>query len=343
MPIKRQRFGMRDFPLLHEPLAASHARRDGMTESCETNEGGRVMEERLRGERLARVLLFVTPLFFASNMLVARATADFMSPVALAFGRWFFAAIILLSFIGPSVWRARRQILAEWLDLTLLGALGMGVCGAFVYIGADTTSATNIGLIYSTSPALIILLSRFVFQERLRAPQWLGVALALAGMLVIVFRGSLETLLALRLTEGDLWIAASSLAWAVYSILLQARPGKLEPRVRFAAIILFGTLVLAPFLVLESLFFQPLPFRAEGFAAMLFLAIVPALGAYGSYGYMQRHLGASKTGLILYLSPAYTAVLAWMLLGEALQPFHLAGAACVLPGIWLATRKERRS
>ena len=82
MPIKRQRFGMRDFPLLHEPLAASHARRDGMMESCETNEGGRVMEERLRGERLARVLLFVTPLFFASNMLVARATADFMPPVA---------------------------------------------------------------------------------------------------------------------------------------------------------------------------------------------------------------------------------------------------------------------
>ena len=71
------------------------------------------------------------------------------------------------------------------------------------------------------------------------------------------------------------------------------------------------------------------------------LAIVPALGAYGSYAYMQRYLGASKTGLILYLSPVYTALLAWLLLGEALRPYHLAGAACVLPGIWLATRKAR--
>jgi len=240
-----------------------------------------------------------------------------------------------------SVWRARRQILSEAAPLTLLGALGMGVCGAFVYIGADSTSATNIGLIYATSPALIIVISRWVFHERLSPLQWAGVALALGGMLVIVFRGSLETLLALRLTEGDLWIAASALAWAVYSVLLQARPGKLEPGVRFAAIILFGTLVLAPFLVIESLFFQPLPLIAKGFAAMLFLAIVPALGAYGSYAYMQRYLGASKTGLILYLSPVYTALLAWLLLGEALRPYHLAGAACVLPGIWLATRKAR--
>lgn len=315
-----------------------------MTESDETGADrpeAQAQEGQGGGERLARALLFVTPLFFSSNMLVARATADFMPPVALAFGRWFFAALILLAFIGPSVWRARRQILSEAAALTLLGALGMGVCGAFVYIGADSTSATNIGLIYATSPALIIVISRWVFHERLSPLQWAGVALALGGMLVIVFRGSLETLLALRLTEGDLWIAASALAWAVYSVLLQARPGKLEPGVRFAAIILFGTLVLAPFLVIESLFFQPLPLIAEGFAAMLFLAIVPALGAYGSYAYMQRYLGASKTGLILYLSPVYTALLAWLLLGEALRPYHLAGAACVLPGIWLATRKAR--
>jgi drug/metabolite transporter (DMT)-like permease len=298
------------------------------------------LENVANGETLARVLLFVTPSFFASNMLIARATAELVPPVALAFGRWALALAILLALLGPSVWRARRAIAGEAAELALLGALGMGVCGAFVYIGADSTTATNIGMIYATSPVMIILLARAFYGERLTPGRWLGVFLALAGMMAIVFRGQVETLLTLDLTRGDLWIMASAFSWALYSILLKHRPTRLEPKVRFAAIMLFGTLVLAPFTLLEALLFEAPEIKAVSVGAVVFLALVPALGAYGSYGYVQRHLGASKTGLMLYLSPVYTAVLAYFLLAEALQGYHLLGAALVLPGLWLATRRD---
>lgn len=297
--------------------------------------------EGLGGERLARLLLFVTPAFFASNMLVARATADLVPPVALAFGRWALAAVLLMAVLGPSIWRERRAILAEWRDLTLLGALGMGVCGAFVYIGADTTTATNIGMIYATAPVMIILLAGLFYRERLTPGQWLGVILALCGMLAIVFKGSLSAFLALALTPGDLWIMASAFSWAVYSILLKHRPTALAPAVRFAAIMLFGTLVLAPFFAAEAVWLEAPEINAISLGAVAFLALVPALGAYGTYGYIQRHLGASRTGLTLYLSPVYTALLAALLLGESLKLYHLAGAALVLPGLWLASRRPR--
>ena len=308
-----------------------------MTEERQESEP---LESVASGETLARVLLFVTPSFFASNMLIARATADLVPPVALAFGRWALALAILLALLGPSVWRARRAIAGEAAELALLGALGMGVCGAFVYIGADSTTATNIGMIYATSPVMIILLARAFYGERLTPGRWLGVFLALAGMMAIVFRGRVETLLTLDLTQGDLWIMASAFSWALYSILLKHRPTRLEPKVRFAAIMLFGTLVLAPFTLLEALLFEAPEINAVSVGAVVFLALVPALGAYGSYGYVQRHLGASKTGLMLYLSPVYTAVLAYFLLAEALQGYHLLGAALVLPGLWLATRRD---
>ena len=308
-----------------------------MTEERQESEP---LESVASGETLARVLLFVTPSFFASNMLIARATAELVPPVALAFGRWALALAILLALLGPSVWRARRAIAGEAAELALLGALGMGVCGAFVYIGADSTTATNIGMIYATSPVMIILLARAFYGERLTPGRWLGVFLALAGMMAIVFRGRVETLLTLDLTQGDLWIMASAFSWALYSILLKHRPTRLEPKVRFAAIMLFGTLVLAPFTLLEALLLEAPQINAVSVGAVVFLALVPALGAYGSYGYVQRHLGASKTGLMLYLSPVYTAVLAYFLLAEALQGYHLLGAALVLPGLWLATRRD---
>jgi uncharacterized membrane protein len=118
--------------------------------------------------RAAFALLFIAPAFFATNMLTARAMADHVPPVALAFGRWSATLAILLVFVGPTLWRERQVLRAEWRHFLTLGALGMGVCGVFVYIGADTTTATNIGLIYATSPIMITAIAwRFLGEARL--------------------------------------------------------------------------------------------------------------------------------------------------------------------------------
>ena len=55
--------------------------------------------------------------------------------------------LLMLILRGSQLWEQKRDILQEWRELSLLGVLGMGVCGAFVYIGAETTEATNIGLL----------------------------------------------------------------------------------------------------------------------------------------------------------------------------------------------------
>ena len=290
-------------------------------------------------ERRAYALMAVTPAMFAANMLTARATAGEFPPIALAFWRWL-AAFALLAALGPQrPTDQRRALLAEWRDLLVLGALGMGVCGAFVYLGAATTTATNIGLIYACSPVLIILLGRAVGGEAMSARQALGVAICLAGVVTIIARGDLAALLALRFTAGDLWIAGAALGWAVYTLLLRHRPSRAAPQLRFAAIMLAGVLVLLPFTIAEALLVGPPAWhwRTVGWVALL--ALVPGLGAYQSYDRIQRTLGPARAGLLLYLIPVYNGALAWLLLGERLQAFHVAGAALVLPGLWLATRR----
>jgi drug/metabolite transporter (DMT)-like permease len=82
-----------------------------------------------------------------------------------------------------------------------------------------------------------------------------------------------------------------------------------------------------------------MPWDWRSLGAIVLLALVPGFGAYQSYGYVQRVLGVGPTGLIMYLSPLYTGLLAFLLLGEALHLYHLAGALLVLPGIFLATRR----
>ena len=292
--------------------------------------------------RLAYALLFLAPALWSANLLVARWSAEWFPPHALAFWRWLIALVPMLALSGAVLWRRRADVCREWRDLAVLGALGMWVCGAFVYIGGRTTTATNIGLIYAGVPVLIMLLSAAVFRERLSGAQITGAAIALAGVLAIIFKGDPGVLARLEFVVGDLWIATAAVGWAVYSIWLRHRPSRLDPAVRLAAITAAGVAILAPLTAIESVAVGVPPLDARSVAAALIVGLLPGFGAYQAWSWLMREIGASRTGLILYMTPIYTVILAWMLLGETPRWYHAVGAVLVLGGVFLANRPARR-
>lgn len=298
---------------------------------------------RSREQQIAQVLLFITPAMFATNMLLARYTADFIPPVALAVWRWLGVFVLLLPFCGGELWRQRRAVLRDAPKLLVLGGLGMGICGALVYAAGQTTTATNIGLIYAVSPVFIILLTRVMFGERLSRRQMAGTILALGGTLLIVAKGHLESLLSLRFVPGDLMILVAAASWALYSVLLKRWPGNLSINGRLAVIALAGVITMLPFLGWEMAVVGTAHPDARTLAIITILILVPGIGAYATHGYITRHLGPSKGGLILYLAPVYTSLLAWLLLGERIAAYHWIGAALVLSGLYIATTRTRKA
>jgi len=292
----------------------------------------------LRGQRLAYLLLFVTPALWSVNYLVARWAPGVIAPHALALGRWSVAAIVLGAFCFDELRAKRAALVREWKQLAVLGALGMWVCGAFVYIGGRSTSAVNIGLLYAVAPVLIALASALWLRERLVLAQGLGVVLALAGVLHILLGGHWSALLTLGLNPGDIWVAGAVLAWTVYSLLLRAWPSSFSALARLTLIACAGIVVLVPFTIVEALAWWPSEVSWRSAALIVAAALLPGAGAYGAYSIMQRELGAARVGMVMYLGPLYSAVLAWAVLGERIEAFHLVGAALILPGIYLSTR-----
>ena len=286
----------------------------------------------------AFALIFITPALWSVNYLVGRLAADSVAPHMLALGRWLIAGTLL----GMVSWREivahRAAIRVEWKQYLVFGALGMWVCGAFVYIGARTTSATNISLIYAVSPVLIALVSGTLLQERLGRVQIAGIALALAGVLHVIVKGQWAALARVEFTVGDLWIVSATIAWSVYALLLKAWPSAFGPAARLALSSVGGLVVLLPFTIAEALWFMPTQLSWASFGYILAAALFPGFGAYLAYSYMQRELGAARVAVVLYLGPIYAAIAGWLVLGEAVYGFHWAGAALILPGIYLATR-----
>jgi drug/metabolite transporter (DMT)-like permease len=289
--------------------------------------------------RLAQALLFVVPAMWSSNYLIARLARDVIHPHGLAFWRWTLALLLMLPFVGAGLLARREALRREWPQLLVLGGLGMWICGAWVYIGGQSTSAANMALIYAASPVAIAVVGVKVLHERMSGAQKVGVCFALAGVLFVIAKGDIDNLLAVRLTVGDGWIAAAAIAWTAYSVLLKRWPSALGPGERLAAIIAGGLVVLLPFTVWEGWHAPPLPFGTRGLVLVVLAAVLPGVLSYGAYSLLQRELGAARTALLLYLAPVYGALLAWAVLGEPPRWYHVAGAALILPSIWLATRQ----
>lgn len=288
--------------------------------------------------RLARLLLWVVPGLWCTNYLIARASDGVIGAHALAFGRWGLALLLLLPFTAAGLWLRREALRREWPHLLVLGALGMWICGAWVYIGGQRTSATNMALIYAVTPIAIAIVGARLLHERMLPRQWFGAVLALAGLLVVVGRGDPAALLAVRFGTGDLWIVAASASWVAYSVLLKHWPSALGPAERLVATSAGGLVVLLPFTLAEALW-QPTQPSWPAAGLVLAAAVVPGVLSYGAYSFLQRELGASRTALMLYLTPVYAPLMAWAALGEVPRWYHAAGALLILPSIALATRR----
>lgn len=291
------------------------------------------------GHRLALALIFVTPALWCVNYLVARWAPGVVAPNTLAFGRWAVAAALLGSFTAAELWQNRALVLAQWQRFVVLGALGMWICGAWVYIAARTTTATNIALIYSASPVLITLLSVLWLRERFSRVQAAGVVFALAGVVHVIIKGQWGALSGVQWVPGDLWIVATTASWALFAVLQRRWPIPLGAAAHLCAVSLGGLVVLLPFTLWEL--WQPGQPAVGGRALglMLLAGVCPGAAAFWCYSYVQRQLGVARASSQLYLGPLYGAAMAWLFLGEPVGWHHAAGAALILPGIWLVSQR----
>lgn len=296
-----------------------------------------------RLHRVAMILLWITPALWSSNYVIARLASGVLTPHVMALGRWTFALLLMLPWVWRDLPAMARAFRREPGRMLLLGGLGMWICGAFVYEGAQTTSATNIGLIYATAPVGIAVVSRWWLREPTSRPQQLAMAMALLGVLVVISKGDLASLASVKPVPGDLWLMCAAASWIAYSVLLQRWPSELPARQRLACIIAGGLIVLLPFTALEVALVPQPAWSGQALLLIALAGLLPGVLSYQAYALMLEALGATRAGVVMYLGPLYAAGIAWWLLGEAPQWYHGLGALLILPSIHLATRAPTAS
>ena len=274
----------------------------------------------------------------ASNLIVARGGVDFVPPISLAFWRWTFVFIILLPFTYFSLKKNYLIVKKEFKKLFFLGAMGCGVCGAFPFLAGQTTTVTNMGIIYTSSPIFIILISAIFFNEKINLFKITGLFACLIGVFTIIIKGDLNLLINLNFTIGDLWMLGAAIGWALYSIYLFYWKSELSLLQRFTLVSFFGALSLLPFYIAEEIFVARTVFNQEFYLWALFAAIFPGIIAFTLYTQAQKSLGASLTGFTLYVFTIYGAIYGYFIFDEKLESYHYLGTALVFLGVYLARK-----
>jgi len=276
----------------------------------------------------------------ASNLVVARGGVEYVPPISLAFWRWLLVFLILLVFNFQILQKNFKIIKKEYLKIFFLGFMGCGVCGAFPFLAGQTTTIVNMGIIYTSSPIFIILISAIFFGEKFNLIKFFGLITCLIGVLVIIIRGDISFLIGLKFTIGDLWMLGAAIGWALYSIYLYYWKSQLPVFPRFTLIAFFGALSLLPFYLIEEVNFQNTEFNTYFFLWVSFAALSPGIIAFSLYTLAQKHLGASTTGFTLYLFTVYGAFYGIIFFEEQLEFYHYVGTILVFLGIYLVKKKN---
>ena len=284
------------------------------------------------------LLLFIQPIFMASNIIVARGGVEYVPPVSLAFWRWLTVFVILTPFFFDEIFRKKKQFKKESFKLFFLGLMGCGICGAFPFIAGMSTTMANMGIIYTSSPIFIIVLSVLFFGDKINLSRIIGLVLCLSGVLIIICKGDLTYLINFKFTSGDLWMLGAAIGWAVYSIFLINWRSSFSLMARFTLIAFFGAISLFPFYLIEESYFFNTTFNNNFIFWVLFAAISPGIIAFTLYTKVQKYVGASLAGFTLYIFSIYSAVYGIILFDETLLSFHYYGAALVFIGVYLARK-----
>ena len=274
----------------------------------------------------------------ATNIIVARGGVEYVPPISLAFWRWLTVFLILSPFFLNEILKKKKEFSNEFWKLFFLGSMGCGVCGAFPFIAGMSTTMANMGIIYTSSPIFIIILSVMFFKDKINISRIIGLLSCLVGVLAIISKGEIELLLNFKFTSGDLWMIGAAIGWAIYSIYLLNWKSNFSLMARFTLIAFFGTLSLFPFYIIEEIYYFNTIFNSNFIFWILFAAISPGIIAFTLYTRVQKYVGASLAGFTLYIFSIYSAIYGILLFDEVLLNFHYFGAAFVFTGVYLARK-----
>jgi len=286
-------------------------------------------------------LLLLSPLFWAGNLLIGRAYGSEVPPFGLAFSRRIVALAFLLPFVWDDLRASGKDMRKHWPVIVGCGLTGFAGYPVLNYIALHSTPAATASMLNSTLPLMVPLLAWGVAGEVPSVRTIAGIAISFVGVGIIVSRGDWSVLSSFSVGFGEIIMLIAVACFALYCTLLRYRPAALPDKLFLFATMAASALALLPFALWETAIGRAFPVQPHALASLLLIGLFASLIANVFWTQCVVTLWPTLTGASFHLMAVYASVLAYVLLGESIRLFHLAGITLILTGFAVAILPPR--
>jgi len=299
-------------------------------------------------------LLVLLTLIWGTNFSIVKHAFTEVEPAAFNALRLGLASLTFLGVLaavqryapadGRSGWWSVLRTSApmtrgDWIGLAALGLIGH-FCYQLGFVGGlARTSVANSSLILGATPVTVALASGALGEDPVRRHHWIGVALSLVGLYLVVGRGAgvdREGLV------GDGLTAMAVLCWTAYTIGGRRLMTRHSPLAVTALSMAFGAV---PYTIYALPAIERTDWGAVGWTtwlALIYSAMFALCVSYMIWYVAVRQIGSARTSLYSNVIPLVAMATAWLFLGEPIGWLKIAGAAAVLSGVAIARLERKR-
>lgn len=279
-------------------------------------------------------LLITATILWGGNYVSGRYLADALPPTLLNTVRWGISTVLLAGLLALN--KKRLPLFTKWKELSLLGFLGIFGFSTLTYLGLQSVSASQAGMISAGIPIAILLFTPLVLKERIRGKSWLGAFVSIAGVIVL-FLGKGGTGPASEASFlGDLEIMLSCVAWGLYTVLGKRYGKEIDPLTMTAGAAFYGTLFSA-ISCIGTVRPEAIHMSGTAWLCLAYVSTFASVGAYLAWTAGVRTVGPGSAAPYINLLPVWTVVFGVLLLNESISWVSLIGGLLTIIGAVVAS------
>ncbi len=282
--------------------------------------------------------LIITNIIWGAASPIFKLALTNIPPFTLAFIRFFFGGLIFLPF---ALTRWQKMRLFDWWEMMLVGFFGVSVNITFFFLGLPKTTSINAPIIASAGPVFLFILSVIFLKERPRFKVLIGMLVALAGVMVIIFSPVIANNQKLHWgeIEGNFFFVLATLGAVLQTLVCKKVMKRFNPYQVSAVSFLFGSATFTPMMIRELDYWRFDWLNFNGWLGIIFGVFFSTALAYFLFYYGVSKIQAQEVGLYTYIDPVVAVIIALPLLHEIPTVYYFFGSWLVFGGIYIAERR----
>ena len=241
-----------------------------------------------------------------------------------------------ISLLGP-----REKVeRSDWGRFLLCAIFGMVINMLAFFKGLELSTPINSAVLVTTTPIIVVILSVFLIQEKVKLHRGIGIVLGLVGALILVLYGNEIRADAPNIPLGNTLFLVNATSFGLYLILAKKLVEKYHVFTLMKWLFLLGVIINAPIALPEFLEVQWASLPIEAVLTMVFVVVGTTFCAYLFNVFALTQLKASTVSSFIYLQPVIGILFAVVTGKDMLTPIKIGAAVLVLLGVYLVSRRK---